>query len=215
MKRIIACLVATMILLGMCGNMEAEKADASLDIALSTAEKLVQLVSTEYFTHLYSLNDEVELLIRSYGGDWAGNDRLISSKTMFVPKGLFVEVLSVLLNNSGVSPDLNQFSDFYVQSMATLPINLAADKLGINAVVVASLARYSEIHYLENMAPGVTYVLLDYGSDHPYIIVTFIVADDHAATINASFLMTDHESIEVLLKKYTTSKELLEHLLLN
>ena len=215
MKRILVCLLALCLLTGAWGRTEEETNDVALEIALNTAEKLVKLISMEEYIRLNNLSGEIEKLVRSFGGDWVKEELLADSKTVYVPKIVFSTVLSAALLGADASLKMIQYDDYMMQTMAMLPLNLLNSRVGVTAIAASSAARYSEIRCIENIMPGVTYVLLDFGQEHPYIFVTFIVAEDHAATVNAAFLMTDHETAETLIHRFTTAEGLTEILFSN
>ena len=215
MKRFIACILVTVLLFGAFTVAEDKQSDPSLDIALNAAEKMVNLISMDSFLDLYNVSADIRQFILGYAGDWASKEKLIDSTKITIPDVLFDTILTAVLMKGSSLMELIQYSDFFLQSMATIPVSLLNGRTGVTALAASSIAHYSELRYLENMVPGITYLLLDYGSEHPYILVTFIVADDHAATVNASLLMTDREIIEPFLKSFSAFEELIKYLFPN
>ena len=213
MKRFTACVLALILFFGIFAVAEDKQNDTSLDIALNAAEKMVNLISMDSYLDLYNVSADVRQFIQSYTGDWARKDKLIDSTRITIPDVLFDTILAALLLKDSSYLELIQYSDYMMQSMATIPVSLLNAQIGVTALAASSIARYSELRCLESMIPGITYMLLDYGSEHPYILVSFIVAEDHAATVNASLLLIDRERVEAYLKVFTTFEGLADILL--
>ncbi len=215
MKRFVVCILAIALLFSAFSTAEPIQNDPALDIALGAAEKLINLISMDGFLDWFSVPGDTRKIILSYTGDWASKDKLIDSTVITIPELLFDTLYTVILMREPSAMGLAQYSDYIMQSMATLPINLLNSRESASKLSASSIAHYSEIRYLENITPGITYVLLDYGFEHPYIAVAFIVAEDHAATVNASLLMVDREVVETFLNAYSSVESVIEYLFPN
>ncbi len=210
MKRFFSFLLALILLAALWSFAEEDSSSSTLDIALGASQKLVKLISMENYVNLLSSPGEIASAVLSYGGDWAAPERLMDNSTVFIPKLLFSTALSAYSLGSGKSLELVPYTDHLMQLLAQTPVGFLNGQGGSTALAVSSVARYSELRCLPDMMPGVTYVLLDYGQEHPFILVTFVVADDGAASVSATILTAERETVDGFLKRFSTLEGLKE-----
>lgn len=210
MKRFLAFLLALILLAASWGFAEEDSSSSALDIALNASQKLIKLISMEDYVTLLASPGEIASAVLSYGGDWAAPGDLKDSSTVFIPKLLFSTALGAYSLGSGKSLELVPYTDQLMQLLAQMPVGLLNGRGGSTALAVSSVARYSELRCLPDMMPGVTYVLLDYGQEHPFILVTFIVSDNGAASVSATLLTAERETVDGFLKRFSTLEGLKE-----
>ncbi len=187
MKRLIALLMALLIVVP-CSVAEEDPNAALVDIAREVAPRLSGLCAIDGYPELFSASGDILDLVRQWGGDWPAETPLIRAGAAFVPQTAFDALLGILVDQGLIAPELADYGDFLLTRAATVPASLLNTQLGTTWIAASSVAAYSEVRSMDVPDAGCAWVLLDYGSEHPMVLVSFCMRAEGTASINAAFV---------------------------
>ena len=187
MKRLIALILALLIVLP-CALAEEDPNAALVDIAREVAPRLSGLCAIEGYPELFSASGDILELVRQWGGDWPAETPLVRAGVAFVPQTAFDALLGILVNQGLIAPELADYSDFLMGRAAALPASLLNAQQGATRVAASSVAAYSEVRAMDVPEAGCAWVLLDYGPEHPMVLVGFCLRAEGTASISAAFV---------------------------
>ncbi|MDO4867203.1 MAG: hypothetical protein Q4C10_11680 [Clostridia bacterium] len=187
MKRLIALLLALLIVMP-CAMAEEDPNAALVDIAREVAPRLSGLCAIEGYPELFTTNEDILDLVRQWGGDWPAETPPVRAGAAFVPQSATDALLGILAGQGLIAPELAYYGDFLLTRIATVPASTLNAQQGTNWVAASAMAGYSEVRAMDVPENGCAWVLLDYGSEHPMVLVSFCLRAEGTASINAAFV---------------------------
>lgn len=187
MKRLIALLLALLIVVP-CAVAEEDPNAALVDIAREVAPRLSGLCAIDGYPELFSASGDILDLVRQWGGEWPAETPPVRAGAAFVPQTAFDALLDILVDQGLIAPELADYSDFLMGRAASVPASLLNTQLGTTWMAASSVAAYSEVRAMDVPDAGCAWVLLDYGSEHPMVLVSFCLRAEGTASINAAFV---------------------------
>ena len=187
MKKLIALLLALLIVIP-CAVAEEDPNAALVDIAREVAPRLSGLCAVEGYPELFATSADILGLIRQWGGDWPAEAPLVRAGTAFVPQTAFDALLDILADQGMIAPELADYGDYLMSRAAAAPASLLNARQGVNWVAASSVAAYSEVRAMDVAESGCAWVLLDYGPEHPMVLVGYCLRAEGAVSISATFV---------------------------
>ena len=202
MKKMLA-VICVLVLLMPCALAESATSDADallLEIADDMARQLTGLCGNEEYIGLFlsSSDSEVKELIAQWAGDWAKTENRRRAAVIFIGKD-DAEAVFTELNSAGlISDQILELRDLFVRRFSTMLSMQLNSNMGVRWLFATSATLYSDVRMLERVEPGIAYVLMDYGNEHPMVLVGFSIGQDGAAAIDAAFV--NHASADKVFK---------------
>ena len=190
MLKKLALILALLTLFSACAMAEPDTDALLMDTANRTIEDFMDVCSlSNYFELLYSGSDEIsDLAAETLAFSYASPTRAAVLK---LNSDGIEALLRVALKAGSADKETLQRIQLRVAGM---PPSLLNGWISSAWLTVSSILTHTDVIRLDNVEPGVFYVVYEYADpEQPMICVSFSVKPDGLALVNASFLKTSEE----------------------
>ena len=187
MKKLIALMLILLLSAGALA--EGGVDEILIDTAQDMAQRLSGLCATESWSKFFTGNKDMLSLIDSWAGDWTAPENRQRAAAVFLPREVLQIALPLLLQGAGLSVNIAEY-DYVMLRLSTMPASFINARYGeIENIGAASIATLTDVRLMESLNSGVALVLMDFGPDHPLVLVSAYIGADHAASVSASFVV--------------------------